>query len=178
MRSITARMCSRCSQERCYACHGLALPQKEAKLRVDSGANLLKGGVIMPGKPGESELVLRVSSNNEAQRMPPEGHALKPEQIDKIKAWIENARKVPKDDAPEPDPRDHWSFHTVVRPAPPAIQFADFTVRNPIDQFIATTWADKKLKPVGPADKASLCSVACTLTSSASRRRRSRRTRS
>ena len=29
-------------QERCYACHG-ALAQK-AKLRVDSGANLLKGG--------------------------------------------------------------------------------------------------------------------------------------
>src|SRR4051794_20342557 len=74
-------------QERCYACHG-ALAQK-AKLRVDSGANLLKAGVIVPGKPGESELVLRVSSDNDAQRMPPEGHPLKPEQIEKIKTWIE-----------------------------------------------------------------------------------------
>src|SRR5205823_670584 len=38
-------------QARCYACHG-ALAQKK-KLRVDSGANLLAGGVVVPGKPGE-----------------------------------------------------------------------------------------------------------------------------
>src|SRR5947209_14289083 len=101
-------------QERCYACHG-ALAQK-AKLRVDSGANLLKGGVIVPGKPGESELVLRVSSLDDAQRMPPEGHPLKPEQIEKIKLWIEQGAKVPDDDKQEPDPRDHWSFRTPERP--------------------------------------------------------------
>ena len=53
-------------QERCYACHG-ALAQK-AKLRVDSGANLLKRGVIVPGKPGESELIARVSSERRARR--------------------------------------------------------------------------------------------------------------
>src|SRR3954462_3411486 len=104
-------------QERCYACHG-ALAQK-AKLRVDSGANLLKAGVIVPGKPGDSELVLRVSANDEAQRMPPEGHPLKPEQIEKIKLWIEQGAKVPPDDAPEPDPRDHWSFRAPVRPPLP-----------------------------------------------------------
>ena len=80
-------------QERCYACHG-ALAQK-AKMRVDSGANLLKAGVIVPGKPGESELVRRVASDDEEQRMPPEGHALKPEQVAKIKAWIEQGAKVP-----------------------------------------------------------------------------------
>src|SRR4051794_15724705 len=91
-------------QERCYACHG-ALAQK-AKLRVDSGANLLKGGVIAPGKPGESELVLRVSSNDDAHRMPPEGHPLKPEQVAKIRAWIEQGAKVPADDKSEPDPRE------------------------------------------------------------------------
>ena len=79
-------------QERCYACHG-ALAQK-AKLRVDSGENLLKAGVIKPGKPGESELVQRVSSQNDAMRMPPEGHALKPEQIAKLKAWIDHIARA------------------------------------------------------------------------------------
>ena len=34
-------------QERCYACHG-ALAQK-AKLRVDSGAAMLKAGAVVPG---------------------------------------------------------------------------------------------------------------------------------
>jgi hypothetical protein len=138
-------------QERCYACHG-ALAQK-AKLRVDSGASLLKAGVVVPGKPGNSELLLRISSENDEQRMPPEGHPLKPEQIAKIKLWIEQGAKVPDDDKPEADPRDHWAFRGPVRAAPPAIQVADFKVRNPIDQFLAAKWAEKGLKPVGAADK-------------------------
>ncbi|MBN9120153.1 MAG: PSD1 domain-containing protein [Planctomycetes bacterium] len=133
-------------QERCYACHG-ALAQK-GKLRVDSGANMLKAGTIVPGKPGESELVLRVSSDNEATRMPPEGHPLKPEQIEKIKLWVEQGAKVPADDAQEPDPRDHWSFRPVVRPAVP-----DPKAPNPIDAFVRAKWAEKGLTPVGPADK-------------------------
>src|SRR5262245_31539140 len=122
-------------QERCYACHG-ALAQK-SKLRVDSGANMLKAGVIKPGKPGESELVLRVSSEDEAVRMPPEGHALKPEQIAKIKTWIEQGAKVPADDAQEPDPRDHWSFRPPVR-APLRLAANE----NPIDHFIQTKWTE------------------------------------
>src|SRR4051812_27156006 len=67
-------------RERCYACHG-ALAQK-AKLRVDSGAGLVGAGVVVPGKPGASELIARVSSPDDATRMPPEGHPLKPEQIE------------------------------------------------------------------------------------------------
>jgi hypothetical protein len=138
-------------QERCYACHG-ALAQK-AKLRVDSGAHLLKGGVVVPGKPGESELMSRVGSADDAHRMPPEGHPLKPEQIEKLRKWIEQGAKVPADDAPEPDPRDHWSFRPVVRPAAPAVRNAKFEIRNPIDAFVAAKWAEKGLTPVGPADK-------------------------
>ncbi len=135
-------------QERCYACHG-ALAQK-AKLRVDSGAHLLKGGVVVPGKPGASELVSRVSSDDEATRMPPEGHALKPEQIAKIKLWIEQGAKVPADDAPEPDPRDHWSFRS---PARPEIPKTNNQITNPIDAFIVAEWQKRGLTPVGPADK-------------------------
>src|SRR4051812_33162432 len=137
-------------QERCYACHG-ALAQK-AKLRVDSGANLLKAGAIVPGKPGDSELVLRMSADNEAQRMPPEGHPLKPEQIEKIKLWIEQGAKVPPDDAPDPDPRDHWSFRAPVRPPLPVSREPKASA-NPIDAFIQAKWSEKGLKPVAAADK-------------------------
>ena len=132
-------------QERCYACHG-ALAQK-AKMRVDSGANLLKGAVVA-GKPNDSELLLRISSENDATRMPPEGHALKPDQIAKIKLWIEQGAKVPADDAQEPDPRDHWSFRT---PQRAKVQLA--ANENPIDHLIQAKWKEKGLTPVGPADK-------------------------
>ena len=134
-------------QERCYACHG-ALAQK-AKLRVDSGANLLKGKVIIPGKPDDSELILRVSAENEAQRMPPEGHALKPEQIAKLKAWIEQGAKVPADDAPEPDPLAHWAFRAPVKDARPRLAANE----NPIDHFVQAKWKELGLKPVAPAEQ-------------------------
>ena len=140
-RSITARTSSPVLQERCYACHG-ALAQK-SKLRVDSGANLLKAGVIVPGKPGESELIARVSSEDDETRMPPEGHALKPEQIAKLKAWIEQGAKVPADDAPEPDPRDHWSFRTPVRPPDSKYRITNHGTRS--TRFIAAKWAEKGL---------------------------------
>lgn len=132
-------------QERCYACHG-SLAQK-AKLRVDSAANMLKAGAIVPGKPGDSELIIRVSSGNDETRMPPEGHPLKPEQIAKLKAWVEQGAKVPADDAQEPDPRDHWSFRTPVRQTVPKGS------ANPIDAFVASEWAKRGLTPVPPADK-------------------------
>ena len=139
-------------QERCYACHG-ALAQKK-KLRVDSGANMLKAGVVVPGKPGESELIARVSSDDDETRMPPEGHALKPEQIAKLKAWIEQGAKVPADDAPEPDPRDHWSF----RHARAGRLYRKSAVRKSKSEtrstrFVAAKWAEKGLTPVTPADK-------------------------
>ena len=138
-------------QERCYACHG-ALAQK-GKLRVDSGANLLKGGAVVPGKPGTSELVLRVASDDEAQRMPPEGHPLKPEQVAKLKAWIEQGAKVPADDAPEPDPRDHWAFRAPMRPKLPPTADRKSQSGNPIDVFVAAQLQKHGLTPVQPADK-------------------------
>jgi hypothetical protein len=138
-------------QERCYACHG-ALAQK-GKLRVDSGANMLARGVVVPGKPGESELLARVSSSDDKQRMPPEGHALKPEQVAKLKAWVEQGAKVPADDKPEADPRDHWSFRAPVRPAVPRIANPKLQIANPIDAFLAKEWEKRGLVPVKPADR-------------------------
>jgi hypothetical protein len=138
-------------QERCYACHG-ALKQN-AKLRVDSGAGLLGRGVVVPGKPAASELLARVSSKDDDIRMPPEGHPLKPEQIALLKVWIEQGARVPADDKPEPDPRDHWSFRTPVRPSVPEIQNPAYKTRNAIDAFVAARWAEKGLSPVALADK-------------------------
>jgi hypothetical protein len=138
-------------QERCYACHG-ALKQN-SKLRVDSGAGMITKGVIVPGKPEDSALLTRVSSQDDDVRMPPEGHPLKPEQIAKLKVWIEQGAKVPADDRPEADPRDHWSFRTPVRPPVPEIRNLKFEMQNPIDHFVAAKWSEKGLLPVAPADR-------------------------
>lgn len=138
-------------QERCYACHG-ALQQK-AKLRVDSGAFMRAAGVVVPGKPAESELLARVEAKDDETRMPPEGHPLKPEEVAKLRAWIEQGAVVPADDKSEPDPRDHWSFRPVRRPAVPANPNSRFAVRNPIDAFVAAEWTKRGLQPQPFADK-------------------------
>jgi hypothetical protein len=142
-------------QERCYACHGAI--KQQAKLRLDSGAMMLKGGadgpVVVPGKPGESELLARVSSKDDEVRMPPEGHPLTDRQIAALRAWVEQGAKVPADDKAEPDPRDHWSFRPVARPAVPSIANRQSPIVNPVDAFITAQWQKRGLTPVAPADR-------------------------
>jgi hypothetical protein len=142
-------------QERCYACHG-ALKQ-QAKLRLDSGALVLKGGtggpVVAPGKPAESELLTRVASKDDEVRMPPEGHPLTDKQISVLRAWVEQGARFPADDKPELDPRDHWAFRTPVRPPVPTLSTRYSVLSNPVDAFVATEWQKRGLKPVAPADK-------------------------
>ena len=83
---------------RCYACHG-ALKQK-AGLRVDTAANIRKGAkggaIVAPGNPTDSELLYRLTTKDLADRMPPEGAALKVDEIAAIKEWIAAGAPVPK----------------------------------------------------------------------------------
>src|SRR6187402_761493 len=88
-------------KQHCYACHG-ALHQ-EAKLRVDTGGLIRKGGETGPaavvGKPlGESPIVRRITATDPAVRMPHEGKPLTDEQIAIIKAWIEQGANSPADE--------------------------------------------------------------------------------
>jgi hypothetical protein len=137
-------------QERCFACHG-ALKQN-GKLRLDSAANILKGGSSGPAvrakKSADSLLLQRVADPDEESRMPPEGQPLTADQLRKLKAWIDEGASFPADDAPEPDPRDHWAFRPPVRPTPPAGGST-----NPVDAFLAARWKAAGVAPAPPAEK-------------------------
>jgi mono/diheme cytochrome c family protein len=130
--------------ERCFACHGTL--KQNGKLRLDSGDLILKSEVVVPGKPEHSSLLNRVMATDEHERMPPEGLPLTPAQVATLRAWIEQGAKFPSDDAPEPDPREHWAFRPPVRPTIPDGE------GNPIDRFIAVEWAKRGLKPVAESD--------------------------
>src|SRR5258705_13980532 len=73
----------------CFKCHGPAV--QKSKLRLDTRAGAARNNAIVPGKPGDSALLDRVGDPNDDARMPPadSGQRLKPEQIAKLKAWIE-----------------------------------------------------------------------------------------
>lgn len=138
--------------ERCLACHG-ALKQ-QANLRLDTAAAARAGGdsgpALVPGNPAESLLIQRISATDLAQRMPPEGHPLTPEQIALLSAWVQQNAESPADEQPEPDPHEHWAFRPVVRPAIPQVASSQL-VLNPIDAFIASGHERLGLTPLPSA---------------------------
>jgi len=90
----------------CYTCHGPASSTRKADLRLDTRAGLFAdlGGyrAIVPGKPGQSELLKRVAAAHAAKRMPPpnSGRQLTERQIALLRRWVEQGATW----------QDHWSF--------------------------------------------------------------------
>lgn len=141
-------------QSRCLACHGVL--KQEGNLRLDTAASMKKGGDsgigIKPGDAAASELIRRITSTDDSDRMPPEGEPLKPEEIAEITRWVSDGAHAPANEAPERDPRDHWAFQPPVRPAVPQLDDDDWS-KNPIDRFIAATHRQHGLKPQPAADR-------------------------
>ena len=135
-------------KERCVTCHG-AVKQK-GKLRLDAGALILKGGenrVVAPGDSRHSDLLVRITSDDKDERMPPEGKRLSPEQIELVRQWVDAGAKYPAEEKIPKAPAEHWAFQLVVRPPPvPAVQDQDW-VRNPIDAFVLAKLDAQGLKP-------------------------------
>jgi mono/diheme cytochrome c family protein len=143
-------------QRHCYACHG-ALKQKSG-LRLDTAAAIRKGSeagaVIEAGKPDESRLIELVSSADD-DRMPPkeQGTPLSAEEIETLRRWIAQGATGPDDEKPQADPREHWSYRPVERPALPVVKNAAWA-RNPIDLFIAAEHDKRELMPRPEAPRA------------------------
>jgi len=133
---------------RCYACHGpdeaeagLGLHEREAAFaELDSGE-----AAIVAGRPDESALLARVSSEDADLRMPPEGEALSAEEIAILKAWIEAGAEWEK----------HWAFVPLQHLEPPKVNGTDW-VTNPIDAFVLSRLEANELSPQSPADKRTL----------------------
>ena len=77
-------------RQRCIRCHG---EKEKGGLKLDNRDRLLDA--VTPGKPGESELIARIRSHDEDERMPPTGDPLTAEQIDLLTAWIKSGAAWP-----------------------------------------------------------------------------------
>ena len=135
----------------CYTCHG-AIKQKGG-LRLDTVTSMKTGG-DNGNALADGRLLKHVLGEKGFKRMPPpdDGEALKPAQIAILKQWIEQGAIGPKEEKPEADPRDHWSFRSPVRPDVPKAKNAAW-VRNPVDAFIAAEHEKRGLTPQGQAEK-------------------------
>lgn len=83
--------------EKCLTCHG---PEKtKGRYRVDTLEALLTPGSseaipIKPGAPEASELFRRLTTSDEADRMPQDAEPLPPEQIEQFRRWIAQGAKL------------------------------------------------------------------------------------
>jgi len=139
---------------RCYACHG-ALKQ-EAGLRLDTAESILRGAdgasIIDLDAVDESELLIRIRSDDDGHRMPPEGEPLTAEQVDSLTRWIAGGAIGPADESPESDPTNHWAFQLPRKAHLPVS--ADFAqAENPIDAFLGEALAQQGLVPRPPVAK-------------------------
>jgi mono/diheme cytochrome c family protein len=131
-------------QRACISCHGTE--KQKSGYRLDLKASALGRGEIgrpiLPGKAAESPLLRYVSGADPDLVMPPKGRKLAPEEIARIRAWIDAGALWP-DDAPA---AAHWAF----TPLPPP------THRNPVDPLITAALAGKGLSLSPEADRRSL----------------------
>ncbi len=144
-------------QEHCYECHGEK--KQKSGLRLDIKAAALKGGdnhapAIIAGKAKESPLIRLVTSKAADTRMPPKGEGLSAAEIATLSRWIEEGASWPEgvDLAKVEDPRAHWSFQPVSRPAPPGTKNRRWP-RNDLDRFILARLEQEGLKPAPEADR-------------------------
>jgi hypothetical protein len=135
--------------DNCFFCHGPDPNNRKADLRLDTKEAALrtKDPIIVPGKSGESELILRVTSDDNEERMPPpkSNRQITPQQIELLKRWIDEGAVWGK----------HWAYEAPQRPPLPAVKSVAWPV-NSIDRFVLARLEQEGLSPSQAAAKETL----------------------
>lgn len=139
--------------DRCFACHGPDNNKREAGLRLDTEEGAFgalkesKGHAFVAGKPDESAALMRMTSTDPDEVMPPPESNLQMTdyEIGVIKKWLEQGAKWKK----------HWAFIPPERPELPEVEETDW-VQNPIDHFVLAQLEENGLDPAEKATKEKL----------------------
>jgi len=133
--------------QNCFACHGPDSASRQADLRLDIREMALKAGVIVPGKPDQSEIVRRIFSTDPDEMMPPPNShkKLSAEQKELLKRWVAAGAEY----------QPHWAFIPPKRPPLPEVKNSAWC-RNPIDRFILARLEQEGLAPNPEADRRTL----------------------
>jgi len=137
--------------ERCFKCHGPDAAVVAAGLRLDSFKHATKKAIV-PGKPDESFLMLRIENPDANFRMPPKDAGVPPlteAQKQLIRRWIASGAKY----------EEHWSFVPPKKPALPHVSNYGW-VRNNIDRFVLKGLDNAGLKPEAESDRYTLANRA------------------
>ncbi|HYV34305.1 MAG TPA: DUF1549 domain-containing protein, partial [Gemmataceae bacterium] len=129
--------------DRCFVCHGPDEKNRKAKMRLDVAGSAYQLAIV-PGKPGESELIKRITATDHQQMPPPKSKlTLSNHEIELLRRWIAEGAEY----------KQHWAF------LPPAAKVTVPVVsnaiwpKNPLDHFILARLDRENLKPSPEASK-------------------------
>jgi len=137
--------------DKCFTCHGPDDSHRKADLRLDTreGALADLGGyaAVAPGAPGKSELLTRITTDNEDDRMPPPdtGKQLNADEKKLLHYWIAEGGEY----------EAHWAYIPPTRPVVPSAS-ASAWPSGAIDWFIIARLESDNLMPSPQADPATL----------------------
>ena len=133
----------------CFACHGRDEEHRAKGLRLDVRDSALAerpDGVVavVPGDPESSDLIGRVTEEDESLRMPPRksGNRLSKAEIDLLRRWVAQGASY----------AEHWAFVAPVDRPLPAVKDRSWP-RRPIDFWILDRLEREGLKPSPEADR-------------------------
>ncbi|MDA7916197.1 PSD1 and planctomycete cytochrome C domain-containing protein [Verrucomicrobia bacterium] len=124
--------------DNCFACHGPDENAREGELRLDHREGVAESAII-PGKANLSEVILRITTKNEGELMPPaESHRsrLSAKEVGVLKHWINEGAVY----------QNHWSFERIERPVVPHTKNSNW-VKTPIDAFVLARLESAGLVP-------------------------------
>jgi hypothetical protein len=139
--------------DKCFACHGPDTNNQKSDLRLDLAESALSAHgesetlAIIPGRPGASNLIKRILSENPSEKMPPpeSNLSLSIKEIAILAKWIEQGAEY----------KPHWSFIKPKKEKLPQIGKTEW-VNNGIDYFVYNKLQMEKLKPSVMASKETL----------------------
>jgi hypothetical protein len=125
--------------DNCFYCHGPDGNHRKAKLRLDMREDALQSEAFIPGEAEKSELVRRIFTADDDDRMPPVDSAKKltVAQKNTLKEWIAQGAKYEK----------HWAYIAPVKPE---------TKGNAIDFLVGKQLKEHSLAPAKEADRRTL----------------------
>ena len=143
--------------DNCFHCHGQDPGSRKGGLRLDVREEALRGGksgtpAFVPGKPDESELLLRAKSPHEDEQMPPadsQKPRLSSTQLDRLRIWIASGAEY----------QDHWAFMAPRQPTLPAAsaKLRAKSSEQAIDRLVAARLKQEGLELSPEADAETLC---------------------
>jgi hypothetical protein len=141
---------------KCFQCHGPDPSNRKGgdggedgfRLDIREGAQADMGGYagLVPGKPANSEIFLRITSDEADEVMPPpkSGEKLTAEEAELLRRWIEQGGEY----------SGHWAYQKPKKSAVP--DSGTGWAHNEIDHFIHASLEKEELKPSPEADRFTL----------------------